>query len=334
MKRGLIVTGLIALVVCLVAAVIPVQAETYKWRIGTIVPKESLMGQTLTMFAKKAEEKTGGQMKVQVGYNSAFGGWVDGMKAVSMGSLEMVTEDLGSWEMLNGNFRILRFPYTFSSWDHYYKYINSPSFKPELAALAKKNHHIIIPNEKVNWKRGPFRTILAKRPIFTAKDLEGLKLRLYESEVAKRIWRHMGCKITVLPWGEAYLGLKQGMVEAITTPMSQTYNMKFHEVAPYITNINEFLQNNTIGVDKRKWEKLPPDIQKAMVDAINEAATWSNETLDQRVENDIQNMLKEGAYFIRVGLDSFKNKIAPLVAEFEKEGAWRKGLHAEIQKLQ
>jgi TRAP-type C4-dicarboxylate transport system substrate-binding protein len=52
------------------------------------------------------------------------------------------------------------------------------------------------------------------------------------------------------------------MVEAITTPMSQTYDMKFHEVAPYITNINEFLQNNTVTVDKRKWEKLPADITK------------------------------------------------------------------------
>jgi TRAP-type C4-dicarboxylate transport system substrate-binding protein len=333
MKKGFTIMVLMAFVLCSFIFYGLAEAKTYKWRLGTIMPQSSHIGQGLTMFAKKVEEKTNGQMKIQVGYSSSYGGFADNMKAVSMGSIEMMVEDIGSWELLDKNLKICRFLYVFSGWDHYYKWIGSPLFQENLATLATKNHHVLVPNKKAVWKRGPYRAILAKRPIFTAKDLEGLKLRLYESETAKRIWRHMGAKVTVVAWGEAYLALKQGMVEAITTPMSQTYDMKFHEAVPYITKLNQFLQNNTVTMDKRKWDKLPSNIQNAMVEAINEVAEKSNSDLEGRVEKDIQNMLDQGAFFIRTSLTSFKNKIAPLAVEFEKEGIWRKGLFEEIQKL-
>lgn len=324
---------LVVLMVCAAVNVGTAAAKDYKWRLGTILPQKSIAGQGLAMFAKKVSEKTQGKMEINVGYNSAFGSYSDNMKAISMGAIEMMMEDIGSWEQLDKNLKICRFPYTFSGWDHYEKWIGSPLFQKELDTLAEKNHHVLIPNKDAVWKRGPYRVILSKRPVFTADDLVNLKLRLYESETAKRIWRHMGTKITVIAWGEAYLALKQGMVEAITTPISQTYDMKFHEVASYITNINEFLQNNTITVDKKKWDKLPADIQKAMTESINEVAAWSNSNLDQNVENDIKKMLDEGAFFIRTSLDSFKDKIAPLATEFENEGVWEKGLFDQIQSL-
>ena len=321
------------LLICATVNVGTVEAKNYKWRLGTIIPQKSLAGQGLEKFAKKVSEKTNGQMEIKVGYNSAFGNYSDNMKAISMGAIEMMMEDIGSWEQIDKNLKICRFPYTFSDWDHYGKWIGSPLFQKELDTLAEKNHQVLIPNKDAVWKRGPYRVILSKRPIFTAGDLEGLKLRLYESETAKRIWRHMGSKITVIAWGEAYLALKQGMVEAITSSISQCYDMKFHEAANYITNINEFLQNNTITMDKKKWDKLPADIQQAMTESINEVAAWSNSELENYIENDIRKMLDEGAFFIRTSLTSFKDKVAPLAAEFEKEGIWEKGLFDQIQKL-
>lgn len=324
---------LVVMLVCSIINVGAADAKTYKWRLGTIVPQKSIAGQGLKAFAKKVSEKTNGRMKIQVGYNSAFGSYADNMKSISMGAIEMMMEDIGSWEQVDKNLKICRFPYTFSDWDHYEKWINSPLFQKNKDALAKKNHHVLIPNKNAVWKRGPYRVILSKKPVFTANDLEGLKLRLYESETAKRIWRHMGSKITVIAWGEAYLALKQGMVESITAPVSMTYGMKFHEAAKYITNINEFLQNNTITVDKKKWDKLPGDIQKAITESINEVAADSNASLEGKVESDIKKMLDEGAFFIRTSLNSFSEKIRPLAGEFENEGVWEKGLFNKIQEL-
>lgn len=332
MKRELLL-ALIAIVVCSLTVAGTVQAETYKWRLATITPPTSAFGQGLTSFAEKVDKKTKGQMKIQIGFSSAFGGYTEAMKLVSMGSIEMMVEAVESYEPLDKNLRICRLPYTFSGWDHYGAWIKSPLFENVVKTLSASNHQVFTPNEKGAWRRGPYRVIVSKRPIFKVSDLQDLKLRMYESEIGKKVWSQMGCKINVIAWGETYLALKQGMVEAVTSAMDMVYDMKFHEAAPYITNINEFLQNNMMTTDKRKWDKLPENIRRAMTDAINEVAVLSNSQLDNRVENDTQKMLDEGAFFIRAGLNGFKEKVAPLVKEFESQGMWDKGLFEEIQKL-
>jgi TRAP-type C4-dicarboxylate transport system substrate-binding protein len=213
------------------------------------------------------------------------------------------------------------------------KFINSSLFKKEVEVLSKSNYHVLIPDKGAVWKRGPNRVILSKRPVFTVADYQGLKIRTPEIKLRVRIYSSMGATPTMIPWKEAYLALKQGMVEAITAPLDHVYDMKFHEVAPYITNINEFLQNNMITVDKRKWDRLPDNIKKAMEEAAIETVEWNNSLLDKRVEKDIQKMLDEGACYIRISLKSFMDKFAPLVEEFESEGLWEKGLYEKVQTL-
>ena len=335
MKKVKILIALGIVFVLTMALIGSVDAEDYRWKVGTILPPSSPMGMALAEFAKIVKAKTNGQMEIKIGYSSAYGGLKDLVPAVSMGSVEMMVTAHNWWDTIDRNRKIFVFPYVFDSWDHMRAYINSPLWDQDLKALHKQNIHILFPvaGKTVMWKRGPFRTILAKRPIFTAKDLEGLKLRLYESEMAKRIWRHMGCNITVIAWAEAYLALKQGMVEAITTPFNLTYDMKFHEVAPYITNINEFLQMECIGVNKKKWDELPANIQAVMVDALNTVAQKANDELEQRVETDLQKMLNEGAFFIQTSLKSFSDKIAPLASQLEAEGQWDKGRFEAIRNL-
>ena len=77
----------------------------------------------------------------------------------------------------------------------------------------------------------------------------------------------LGANITVIPWGETYLALKQGMVEAVTSPLDSLYDIKFTEVCKYVTEIREFYQNQTITINTKKWQSFSPAIQKAFNDA-------------------------------------------------------------------
>ena len=320
---------------CLVSGMLFANGETedseaeksYHWKLGTIIASESMDGEALQMFADKVAEKSNGQMQISIGFNSAYGKYADQIKAISMGSLEMMMEDLGSWELVTKNMQIFRFPYAISGWDHYAAWLNSPEFKSELEKLEAKNHHMLLPNSDVIWKRGPFRLLVAQEPVLTVEDLEGLRLRLYESVTAKRIWKHLGCNITVVPWGEVYIALKQGLVEAATISASQFYGMKWHEVAPYLTNINEYLQCNAVSVDAKKWEGLPENLKAIVQESLEEVAEWSNDKLELQVQMDLDNAVKEtGGEFFEVDLGPFAEKIAPLAYEFEEEGLWDAGL--------
>lgn len=310
-------------------------AQNYTWRLGTINVPGSLTGEMLTLFAQKVEEKTDGQMRIRIGFGSAFGGLRDLVPAVSSGSVEMMLSAQNWWDTIDINRQIHIFPYTFESWEHMEKYVQSPLFQDEVENLKGADLQLIFPDPQnpVLWKRGPYRVMVSKKPIYTASDLEGLRLRLYESELANRVWTHMGTRNTIIAWDEAYLALQQGMVEAITSPLNMLYDMKFHEVAPYITNINEFLQYEAIVANKTKWDALPVHIREAIVESFAEVAAISNAILEERVEEDLQKMLEDGAVYIRTSTQTFSDKIAPLAKELESEGWWREGLFHDIQQL-
>ncbi|HSB05105.1 MAG TPA: TRAP transporter substrate-binding protein [Thermodesulfobacteriota bacterium] len=304
-------------------------------KFGTIDSPMSALGQGITLFGKLVEEKTKGEVKINFGYSSAFGGWAALLSSVEMGSVDLMVEDIGSWEFFDPALRIVRFAYVFRDYDHYAKYLNSPVCEESKKKLLARNHHILLPNKDAVWVRGPYRVLASKKPVFTADDVKGLKLRLYESETAKKVWgQALGATITVIPWGETYLALKQGMVESVTSPLDSLYDIKFTEVCKYVTEIKEFYQNQMITINAKKWQSFSPAIQKAFNEAATEVAKTMNARLYAQVEKDMQRMTDDhGAAFIRVSTKSFQDKVKPYVDELENQNFWPKGLYGRIQEI-
>ncbi len=335
MKKGLgILLVCVLFVGCLLFTASPVRAVT-TLKFGTIDSPMSALGQGITLFGKLVEEKTKGEVKINFGYSSAFGGWAALLSSVEMGSVDMMVEDIGSWEFFDPALRIVRFAYVFRDYDHYVKYLNSPVCEESKKKLLARGHQILIPNKDAVWVRGPYRVLASKKPVFSADDVKGLKLRLYESETAKKVWgQALGATITVIPWGETYLALKQGMVDAVTSPLDSLYDIKFTEVCKYVTEIKEFYQNQTITINAKKWQSFSPAVQKAITDAATETARTMNTKLYAQVEKDMQRMTDDhGAAFIRVSTKSFQEKVKPYVDELENQNFWPKGLYGRIQEI-
>ena len=304
-------------------------------KFGLIDSPMSILGQGVTLFGKLIEEKTKGEIKINIGYSSAFGGWAALLSSVEMGSVDMMIEDIGSWEFFDPALRIVRFAYVFRDYDHYVKYLNSPIFEESKKKLLARNHFLLIPNREAVWVRGPYRVLASKKPIYSADDVKGLKLRLYESETAKKVWgQALGATITVIPWGETYLALKQGMVEAVTSPLDSLYDAKFTEICKYVTEIKEFFQNQTITINYKRWKSFSPAIQKVFIDAATEVAKRMNDNLHAQVEKDMQRMMDDhGASFLKVSTKSFRDKVKPYVDELENQNFWPKGLYGRIQEI-
>jgi TRAP-type transport system periplasmic protein len=304
-------------------------------KMGSIAGPSSLEGQGAALFGKLIEQKTKGEVKVNVGYSSAFGGLGPLLQSVEMGSVDMMVSSIDQWEFIDPALRILRFAYVFRDYDHYAKYLNSPIAEESYKKLLERNQRIILPKKNTFWIRGPYRVLASKRPVFNADDVKGLRLRLYESETAKKVWgQALGATITVIPWAETYLALRQGMVEAVTSPMDALYDAKFTETCKYVTNVNEFFQTNTIAISEKRWKSFSPPIQKAINEAAAEMARKMSELTNIQVEKEMQKMMDDhGASFIQVSLKSFQEKVKPLVDELESQNTWPKGLFNRIQEI-
>ena len=69
-------------------------------------------------------------------------------------------------------------------------------------------------------------------------------------------WAHMGTSPVVLDWGDVYLSLKQGMVDAVTAPLTNVRPSRLTEVAPYVTELKQFHQTWPISVSEKVWQTL------------------------------------------------------------------------------
>jgi TRAP-type C4-dicarboxylate transport system substrate-binding protein len=107
---------------------------------------------------------------------------------------------------------------------------------------------------------------------------------------------------------ELYLALQTGTVDAQENPINNIYANRMHEVQKFLSLTGHAYTASIIVMNLSKFNALPPDQQKALVDAAREAAIHQRD-LNARQES--ENLAKIRAAGIEV-------TEAPDVASFRK----------------
>lgn len=310
----------------------PAKVQPIVLKLGTKMPPENPEGVAFQKFANLAAEKSGGRLKVEVFPSEQLGTGTTQIDNVVLGTQDMYAEGSTFLDRFAKDFRVSSIPYLFNSNEHYKNVMKGAVGQEMQQAIIAKGLRII--NTERNFVRGPYRVICAKKPIKTLDDLKGMKFRSFESEIYAKAWNNLGANPTVIAWTETYLALKQNVVEAVTSPISLVYSMKFTEVAPHCSQINEFPQDVVIIINEKKFQSLSADLQKALVDAANEAGAFATGMLDTTVSADIEKMKKEhGAQFYQIDLKPFAEKMEPYFKDLEKQDFISKGIVDRIRAV-
>ncbi|MGD8563338.1 MAG: TRAP transporter substrate-binding protein, partial [Desulfarculaceae bacterium] len=289
-RRHLLIACLAALTLVLAPASV-MAAKTLK--IGHILAPKSNQNQALVkVFKPQVEKASGGSLKIQVFPNEQLGHAPDQVEGVKLGSQAMF---LGSQTWFAAHIKqigVATIPFLFDNRAHFQKWMNQVLGKKLMPVLVKQANQRII-NLQPPWERGPFRVICAKKPILGPDDIKGLKLRLWPAQMIQKSWAGLGAKVHTIDFAEAYLALKQGVVESITSPFDLVRPQKFAEVAPYITELRQFPQLELISINEKIWQGLTDKERKALMDGAAAAGAWYNKQAKTRVEKTIQLLLKE-----------------------------------------
>jgi TRAP-type C4-dicarboxylate transport system substrate-binding protein len=184
------------------------------------------------------------------------------------------------------------------------------------------------------WDRGPFRTILANRPIFTPDDIKGLKLRLWPARMIQKAWGSLGAQTRVVDFKEAYLALKQGVVESITISLNSIIPNKLCEVTQYCTALDQWPEIFVTTINERVWQGLTPEEQKIIVDGSEKAGKWYNEYVYSIADKNIKGIINDyNMAYIQVNrkpfVDVFRDKVIPgLIGEGLIKEEWVKNVES------
>ena len=302
-------------------------------RMGSIVAPASVQAQAMDRFAENVKKKNVG-VDIRSFHGSQLGGGPDQVRNVQLGVQDMFMDGMTFLSDFSDDMRIAETPFTFASREHFEKWVQSASFKKIQDDLIAKGNQRII-NLGVSWRRGPMRVLVAKRPVLTLEEFGNLRLRAWQSEVITRFYGKPGLGATaiVIPLGDVYVGMRQGVVDAVTLPFDLVQPMKFHEVGSHIMLWDEYWQVLPMNINEKKWQSLNDTQRRALTEAVDEAGNWYNEQLSASVEKWKAELVKAGATIHNVNRAPFVQRIAERNRQWQKEGYWRPGLIDEVEKL-
>ncbi|MDR2391648.1 MAG: TRAP transporter substrate-binding protein [Planctomycetota bacterium] len=267
-------------------------------------------------FEKLVEERSKDVIDVQVFHSAQLGAHRDYVEGMRMGSIQAAEVNTAVLTAFDSGFMIFDLPYISRNVEHFLKVLHS-GVGDKLAASLLDDTGIRI----VGWMvRSPRSVYNSKRPIRTAADFEGMKIRIMESPIMSKTFQLLGAVPVPLSAAERYMALQTKVVDGAENSISLIITQKEYEVTKYLSVTEHFCTPNIIAMDNAFFTNLPADLQKIVLDAGAEAGAYATK-LDSESEAAAIEELKRLGMEVNFIPDksSFIEKVRPIYDEYRDE---------------
>lgn len=228
-------------------------------------------------FKRILEEKSQGEIVVNIFPQGQLGSERDAIEGVRMGTLEMATvAAAGAMPSFVPQTAVLGIPYVLESRKQAYAVLDGEFGRMMSDLIGEKN--------MVNlcfWEVGFRQFSNNTRPIRTAENMKGLKIRVQESKVWMEFIKTLGAIPTPVSFGELYSALQQKVVDGQENPIATIYSMKYYEVQKYMTLDGHTYEAAAVLINPKFLEGLSEEHRGMVVEAAEEARDSQRAKLEE-----------------------------------------------------
>ena len=123
-----------------------------------------------------------------------------------------------------------------------------------------------------SWQNGFHHITTNTRPIESADDFAGLKIRTPGGELAADFFRTLGAEAGMVPFSGLYDALKAKTFDGQSDPLGVVQSLRLHEVQRYLSLTAHWWTGFTLLANAAAWQKLPAEIQTVVA---RNAATFA-----------------------------------------------------------
>ncbi|WP_213973964.1 TRAP transporter substrate-binding protein [Tepidanaerobacter acetatoxydans] len=287
------------------------EESTIVMKLANANPPGDIKDKTALKFAELVNEKTNGKVKIEVYSGGTLGDWKSTIEGLGLGIVQVVIEGLGSLDSWAPIASLSTAPYMLRDAEHFNKVFNDPVGKEFIAEVENQGHFKLI---------GPMyrgaRVVTSTKPFKNVDELKGLKIRVPNTQLMIKIWQALGASPTPLALTETFTALQQGTVDAQENPIIESYGHGFYDVTKYLIRTNHCLGADIFIFNDEYFNSLPQEIQNAIEEAANEAATWRNEMAVNTEEEYIKKFEEKGVTIIEPDLESFQQKLSGFLDDY------------------
>lgn len=130
------------------------------------------------------------------------------------------------------------------------------------------------------WQNGFHHITTATRPIATAGDFRGLKIRTPGGEIAADFFRTLGAEPGMVPFSGMYAALQAGTFEGQSDPLGVVLALRLDEVQRYLSLTAHWWTGFTLLAHAGRWQALPAAIRQVIEDNAEKFALLQRDEVE------------------------------------------------------
>lgn len=283
------------------------QAET-TLKFAHPVPETDLQQTLAVEFKRIVEEKTGGEIKVQIFPNGQLGNDQQMIDGTRSGIIDITLVGLNNYTGLVPDAGAFELPFIFPTRDVAYKALDSEPGAHVSAELEAKGLKVL------GYPENGYRNMTNnKGPIRVPADVKGLRMRVNNSKAMNDMFNILGATPQQLPLAELYTALETGVVDAQDHPIGILWSVKFNEVQKYLSMTQHAYAALGMTMNKAKFDGLTPEQQAIIMEASKTATDLQRSLVQEKEEEMIADLISQGMEVNRdVDAAAFQEAVRPV----------------------
>ncbi|CAB3728106.1 TRAP transporter substrate-binding protein [Achromobacter piechaudii] len=301
-------------------------------RFGYGLNEESVQGRAARYLAQELEKVSGGKLKMKTFGSANLGSDEQMQGALAGGAQEMMVGSTAPLAGMVKEFGVFDLPFLFNSEKEADAVLDGQLGQDMLKKLEAKGLVGLV-----YWENGFRNMTNSKRPIARAEDLQGIKLRVMQNQIALGVFNTLGANAVPMPFSELFTALETRTVDGQENPITTIQSSKFYEVQPFLTITRHVYTPWVVMASKKWWDTLSPDEQKLVRQAAE--ASRDFERKDSRADSTkaMTTLEQAGMKINTVSPEEvarMRQKVQPVVDKYTQELGpdLIKQLNDEIQK--
>jgi tripartite ATP-independent transporter DctP family solute receptor len=299
--------GALPAVAATIGAALPgfARAAEFSLKYGNNLPLTHPLNVRAQEAANRIAKESKGRVEIKIFPNNQLGGDTDMLAQVRSGGIDFFTPSSLVIATLVPVAAINATGFAFADYQQVWGAMDGKLGAFVRAAIAKSNLYAF---EKM-WDNGFRQMTSSKAPITTAKDMDGLKIRVPVSPLSVSMFKGLGASPVGLQFSEVYSSLQTKIVDAQENPLPIIQVAKLYEVQKYCSLSNHIWDGFWFIANGPMWQSLPADLKKIVADGINDAGLKQREDIKRLNETVQADLAAKGLAFNKTNPDSFRAKL-------------------------
>lgn len=267
--------------------------------------ENSVPTKTIIEYARLVNEASNGAITLDVHHSNELGNDAEAIESTRMGTIDIIFAGTSGFTSFYEKAKVLDLPFLFSSAAQAYEITNGEVGEQIFSDFG--NFSLVYLSEGDNGMRHISTT---NRPINTAADVEGLKIRVPTSQLYLDVWEALGATPVALALPELALALSNGTAEGQDNATYHLVANATYDDIKYFSNINYMWMGCTMAANSTVWNKLDPQVQQILKEQAKAAAKYSFDTIAADNESATKTLQEAGVTFnFEPDVKSFQDKL-------------------------